>query len=106
MTRYDRVSEPHRPHQRVQDRSLTSGDAVSEPHTSRPPIVDAIATPVDWRPGDRVIVPPSMSTENARATFQNVEEVKPYLRYADAPLPDRLSGNVYRGLGSDGFGQG
>ena len=46
---------------------------------------DAIATPADWRPGDRVIVSPGMSTEDAKATFQNVEEVKPYLRYADAP---------------------
>jgi alkyl hydroperoxide reductase subunit AhpC len=45
----------------------------------------AIATPADWRPGDRVVVAPSMSTEEAKATFKNVEEVKPYLRYADAP---------------------
>ncbi len=44
-----------------------------------------IATPVDWRPGDRVIVPPTMSTEDARAQLSNVEELKPYLRFADAP---------------------
>jgi alkyl hydroperoxide reductase subunit AhpC len=44
-----------------------------------------IATPADWRPGDRVIVAPAMSTEDAKAKFQNVEELKPYLRYADAP---------------------
>jgi len=46
---------------------------------------DAIATPADWQPGERVIVSPAMSTEDAKATFDNVEEVKPYLRYADAP---------------------
>ncbi len=44
-----------------------------------------IATPADWRPGDRVIVPPTMSTEEARTKLANVEEIKPYLRYADDP---------------------
>ncbi len=44
-----------------------------------------IATPVDWQRGDRVIVPPNVSTADARAKFANVEEVKPYLRWADNP---------------------
>jgi alkyl hydroperoxide reductase subunit AhpC len=44
-----------------------------------------IATPADWRPGDRVIVSPALSTEDARAKLANVEEIKPYLRYADQP---------------------
>jgi len=44
-----------------------------------------IATPADWRPGDRVIVAMTVSTEDAKKRFNNVEEVKPYLRYADAP---------------------
>ncbi|MEX5712448.1 MULTISPECIES: peroxiredoxin [Parafrankia] len=44
-----------------------------------------IATPADWKPGDRVIVAISVSTEDAKKRFQNVEETKPYLRYADAP---------------------
>ena len=44
-----------------------------------------IATPVDWRPGDRVIVSPSMSTEDAKGQLENVEEIKYYLRYADQP---------------------
>jgi len=46
---------------------------------------DPIATPADWRPGDRVVVAPGMSTDDARARFKNVEEVRPYLRFADAP---------------------
>lgn len=46
---------------------------------------DPIATPADWNPGDRVIVSPSISTEDAKKQFENVEEIKPYLRYADAP---------------------
>lgn len=44
-----------------------------------------IATPADWRPGDRVIVSLAVSTDEARQRFANVEERKPYLRYADAP---------------------
>jgi alkyl hydroperoxide reductase subunit AhpC len=46
---------------------------------------DPIATPADWQSGDRVIVSPTVSTDDAKARFQNVEEVKPYLRWADAP---------------------
>jgi alkyl hydroperoxide reductase subunit AhpC len=44
-----------------------------------------ISTPVDWQPGDRIIVSPTMSTDDAKEKFQNVEEIRPYLRYADAP---------------------
>ena len=44
-----------------------------------------IATPADWKPGDRVIVSPALSTEDAKAKLPNVEEIKPYLRYADQP---------------------
>jgi thioredoxin-dependent peroxiredoxin len=45
----------------------------------------SVATPVDWRPGDRVVVSTTVSTEDAQATFANVEVVKPYLRFADSP---------------------
>ncbi len=44
-----------------------------------------VSTPADWQPGDRVVVAPTMSTEDARQQFANVEEFRPYLRYADAP---------------------
>jgi alkyl hydroperoxide reductase subunit AhpC len=44
-----------------------------------------ISTPAEWVPGDRVIVAPAVSTEDARERFANVDEVKPYLRFADAP---------------------
>ena len=46
---------------------------------------EGLATPVDWVDGDRVIVSPSISTEDARERFDNLEEVKPYLRWVDAP---------------------
>jgi len=44
-----------------------------------------ISTPVDWKPGERVIVAPTLSTEDAKARFGEVEEVKPYLRWTAAP---------------------
>lgn len=47
--------------------------------------LNPIATPADWQPGDRVIVPPNMSTDEAKERYENVEELKPYLRYADDP---------------------
>ena len=44
-----------------------------------------VSTPVDWTPGQRVIVSPAMSTEDAKARFGEVEEVKPYLRWTPQP---------------------
>ncbi|KAL1310753.1 hypothetical protein AAFC00_001005 [Neodothiora populina] len=42
-----------------------------------------VTTPIDWQVGDDVIVPPTVSTEDAKKKFgkDNVREVKPYLRY-------------------------
>lgn len=40
-----------------------------------------IATPADWKPGDRVIIPPSITNEKAKDIFpQGWEELRPYLR--------------------------
>ncbi len=44
-----------------------------------------VSTPVDWQPGGRVIVAPTISTEDAKAKFGEVEEVKPYLRWTPQP---------------------
>ena len=44
-----------------------------------------LARKLDLKPGDRVIVAPAVSTADARERFANVDEVKPYLRFADAP---------------------
>ncbi|PXX92314.1 peroxiredoxin [Marinobacter vulgaris] len=39
------------------------------------------ALPADWRKGDAVIIPPSISNEDARDLFPNGwEEIRPYLR--------------------------
>lgn len=45
----------------------------------------AVSTPVDWTPGERVIVSPLLSTEDARERFGDVEEVTPYLRWTPQP---------------------
>ncbi|KAF2169176.1 hypothetical protein M409DRAFT_20399 [Zasmidium cellare ATCC 36951] len=40
-----------------------------------------VTTPIDWNVGQDVIVPPSVTTEDAKKKFGEVREVKPYLRY-------------------------
>ncbi|KAL2410793.1 Peroxiredoxin PRX1, mitochondrial [Exophiala dermatitidis] len=40
-----------------------------------------VTTPVDWTPGQDVIVPPTLSTEDAKKKFTDVKEVRPYLRF-------------------------
>lgn len=49
--------------------SLQTGDA------------KGVTTPIDWQMGDDVIVPPSVSTPDAKKKFGEVREVKPYLRF-------------------------
>ena len=45
-----------------------------------------IATPVNWRPGDDVIIPPSVSDEAAKAKYPDgFKTVKPYLRVVAQP---------------------
>ncbi|MGL4622425.1 MAG: peroxiredoxin, partial [Chroococcidiopsis sp.] len=46
----------------------------------------SVATPVNWKDGDDVIVVPSMSTEEAKQKFpKGIQEVKPYLRVTPQP---------------------
>ncbi|KAI9189337.1 peroxiredoxin 1 [Blastocladiella emersonii ATCC 22665] len=42
-----------------------------------------VTTPADWRPGMDCIVPPTMTTEEAKARFGQVRVVKPYLRFVN-----------------------
>ncbi len=43
-----------------------------------------LSTPVNWRPGDRAIIVPSVSDEDAKTMFpQGWETKKPYLRLVD-----------------------
>ncbi len=43
------------------------------------------STPADWKQGEPVVVAPTVSLEDARKRFGDVEEVTPYLRYAEVP---------------------
>jgi alkyl hydroperoxide reductase subunit AhpC len=45
----------------------------------------AVSTPVDWRKGDKLIVPPTVSTDDAREKYNDVEEHYPYLRTTSGP---------------------
>lgn len=45
-----------------------------------------IATPVNWKNGEDVIIPPAISNEDAKKIFpKGVREIKPYLRYTPQP---------------------
>jgi alkyl hydroperoxide reductase subunit AhpC len=40
-----------------------------------------VATPVNWKKGEEVIIVPALSDEEARDIFKSFRTVKPYLRY-------------------------
>uniref|UniRef100_UPI003B52BFA0 peroxiredoxin n=1 Tax=Roseovarius indicus TaxID=540747 RepID=UPI003B52BFA0 len=44
-----------------------------------------VATPADWQVGEDVIIPPSVSDEDAKAKFGSFEAVLPYLRKTKLP---------------------
>jgi alkyl hydroperoxide reductase subunit AhpC len=49
----------------------------------------SVATPADWKPGEDVIIVPSISTDDAVKKFpKGVKVVKPYLRYTPQPNLD------------------
>ena len=39
-----------------------------------------VATPVNWKAGEKVVVLPTVKTADAKKIFNEVEEIKPYLR--------------------------
>ncbi|MCV6594457.1 MAG: peroxidase, partial [Silicimonas sp.] len=44
-----------------------------------------VATPANWVPGEDVIIPPTVSNEDAAAKFGAFETVLPYLRTTKVP---------------------
>ena len=42
-----------------------------------------VTTPINWQVGEDVIIPPTVSTEDAKKKFKDVREVKPYLRFTN-----------------------
>jgi len=48
---------------------------------------EQLATPANWKMGDRLIIVPSVSDEAADAKYPGgFDAVLPYLRYVDAPV--------------------
>ena len=45
----------------------------------------SLATPVNWKKGERVIISPSIDDETARERFGEFDAERPYLRYVDDP---------------------
>ena len=45
----------------------------------------SVATPVDWKHGEDVIIAPSVSNEDAQERFPGYETIKPYLRVTKQP---------------------
>ncbi len=44
-----------------------------------------VATPANWQVGEDVIIPPTVSDEDAKAKFGSFDAVFPYLRFTKAP---------------------
>jgi len=44
-----------------------------------------VATPVNWKPGEDVIIAGSVSNEQAKELFGEWEEPKPYIRIVPQP---------------------
>lgn len=49
----------------------------------------SLATPANWTAGQRCVIAPSVSDEDAATRFPGFETVKPYLRFTDAPSPQQ-----------------
>ncbi len=45
-----------------------------------------VATPADWKPGEDVIIVPSLNDEQAKELFGEFETLKPYLRKTEDPV--------------------
>jgi thioredoxin-dependent peroxiredoxin len=53
-----------------------------------------VATPVNWQPGEDVIIAGSVSNEEAKETFGEWEEPKPYIRIVTDPSESRTPSRV------------
>lgn len=58
------------------------------------------ATPANWRPGNDVVISPSVTDEKAIEQFGSIKTIKPYLRY----VADPTSACVKRKLDEDNNG--
>ena len=50
-----------------------------------------VATPVNWKPGEEIIIPTSVSDEQAKQKFPGFKTLKPYLRVAAQPPEEKVA---------------
>ncbi len=50
-----------------------------------------VATPVNWKPGEDIIIPTSVSDEQAKQKFPGFKTLKPYLRTAAQPREEKAA---------------
>ena len=50
-----------------------------------------VATPVNWKPGEDIIIPTSVSDEQAKQKFPGYKTLKPYLRVAAQPKEEKVA---------------
>lgn len=50
-----------------------------------------VATPVNWRPGEDIIIPTSVTDEQAKKLFPGYKTLKPYLRVAAQPRDEKVA---------------
>lgn len=50
-----------------------------------------VATPVNWKPGQDIIIPTSVSDEQAEQKFPGFKKLKPYLRVAPQPKEEKVA---------------
>lgn len=50
-----------------------------------------VATPVNWKPGQDIIIPTSVSDEQAEQRFPGFKRLKPYLRTAPQPREEKVA---------------
>ena len=50
-----------------------------------------VATPVNWKPGEDIIIPTSVSDEQAEQKFPGFKTLKPYLRVAAQPQEEKVA---------------
>jgi alkyl hydroperoxide reductase subunit AhpC len=50
-----------------------------------------VATPVNWKPGDDIIIPTSVNDEQAKQKFPGFKTHKPYLRTAAQPKEEKVA---------------
>ena len=50
-----------------------------------------VATPVNWKPGEDIIIPTSVTDEQAKQKFPGFKTLKPYLRVAAQPREEKVA---------------